>query len=270
MSSFSLAKTNLNFEENKINYNMILKEKNNKNDNKKNIIKKSKTNNSTINNSNFNNKEKNKINNKIIIGEKYNLSFNLKNNQNKKTNLIKRNIMTAINFSKSKDTDKEKYIYKYTKNLLNKNINNNKKNIIKQKSKDFIKEELKINSLIKSEDLEKNKKKLILSNNLHNLKQKNINFNPCGYNLLNVPVIENNNSLEETIKQQTVSNFNNKYNFKFKTKNPKEKEKIKTLFNLLKKHDFKKYNSIKKKYKIYIDVNNYIKRPKTEIKKILK
>ena len=277
LSSYSLEKANLNSEDNKINTNIILEKKNNnknRNDNKKNI-KKNKTNDNIISNSNSNlntkNKGKSQSSNKINIEEKKNLSFNLKNNQNKKTNLKKRNIMTAINFSKSKDTLKENYLYKCTKNLLNNYIiNNNKKIINKHNNKNLIKEELKINSLIKSEDIKKNKKKLILSNHLHNLKQKNIDFSPCRYNLFNVPVIDNNNSLEETIKQQTVSNFNNKYNFKFKTKNPKEKEKIKTLFNLLKKHDFKKYNSIKKKYKIYIDVNNYIKRPKTGNKKNIK
>ena len=87
-----------------------------------------------------------------------------------------------------------------------------------------------------------------------------------------MPVLENNNSIEETIKQQTVSNFNNKYNLKYKTKNPKEKEKIKTLFNMIKKHknyefqrkrDIKKYNSIKNKFKIYLDDNKQMERPKT-------
>ena len=71
--------------------------------------------------------------------------------------------------------------------------------------------------------------------------------------------------MEETIKQQTVSNFNNKYNFKFKTKNPIEKEKIKILFNLLKKHknsDLKKYNFIKNKNKTTTNYDKY-KRPKS-------
>ena len=71
---------------------------------------------------------------------------------------------------------------------------------------------------------------------IYKLKKKNIKFNPCIYNLFNVAVIDNNSSLEETFKKQTVSNFNNKYNFKFKTKSLKEKEKVQNLFNLIKKH----------------------------------
>ena len=101
-------------------------------------------------------------------------------------------------------------------------------------------------------------------NKKYNLRHKNIKFTPCIYNLFNVPVIENNNSLEETIKQQTVSNFNNKYNFKFKTKDPKEKEKIKNLFYFLKKNinligeknnELQNYFFINNKNKLIIDDN---------------
>ena len=127
-------------------------------------------------------------------------------------------------------------------------------------------------SLIKNNDeklesiLINKRKKEIFANKIHYLRHTNIKFNPCIYNLFNVPVIENNNSLKETIKRQTVSNFNNKYNIKFKTKNPKEKEKIKILFDLLQKHknieiqrsrDLRKYNSnsIKKNERINIEDN---------------
>ena len=49
-------------------------------------------------------------------------------------------------------------------------------------------------------------------------------------------IVDNNISLENTFKEQTVSNFNNKYCFKFKTNNLKEKERIRKLFYFLKKH----------------------------------
>ena len=74
----------------------------------------------------------------------------------------------------------------------------------------MINEELKNNQLMKNEQIKNDKNNLMLSNRLHSLRTKNIKFSPCRYNLFNVPIIENNYSLEETIKQQTVSNFNNK------------------------------------------------------------
>ena len=73
-------------------------------------------------------------------------------------------------------------------------------------------------------------RKLLLNKNALNIKFSR----PKNFKTYNV--VDNNISLENTFKRQTLSNFNNKYNFKFKTKNVKEKEKIKKLFNLLKKH----------------------------------
>ena len=61
-----------------------------------------------------------------------------------------------------------------------------------------------------------------------------------------------------------ISNFNNKYNFKFKTKDPKEKEKIKNLFYFLKKNinligeknnELQNYFFINNKNKLIIDDN---------------
>ena len=64
----------------------------------------------------------------------------------------------------------------------------------------------------------------------------NIKFSaPKNSNSKNI-IVDNNISLENTFKEQTLSNFNNKYFLKFKTNNLKEKEKIKKLFFLLKKH----------------------------------
>ena len=70
-------------------------------------------------------------------------------------------------------------------------------------------------------------------------------------------VINENNDhlLEEVFKRQTLSNFNNKYNLKYKTNNNVKKENIKLLFSLLKKYKysdedkkfaFNKYNSMKR------------------------
>ena len=258
--------------------NKITKSKINDKRNDKNNLKENKISENNLNNiiNNINNQENNSII-KININENnksFNDNKNKNKNKNKKYNIRNRNILTAINFSQGKDRENPNYNHQYIKKLLNKNYIYDYKKIINKKKNNFesMNEELKINSLIYSEELKKNETKLILSNKLYHLREKNIKFSPCRYNLFNVPVIENNNSLEETIKQQTVSNFNNKYNLKYKTKNPKEKEKIKTLFNMLKKHkdsefqkkiDLKKYNSIKKKYKIYIDDNKQTERPKT-------
>ena len=238
------------------------------NENEIRNLKKNKTNDNFINN--INKKENNYLN-KIYFGDIYNKSFRENKNQNKdkKYHIRNRNIITAINYSKSKDMENQNYNHQITQNLLNENFIIDYKKII---NKGQFNEELKKNSLFFSEDIKKNKTKFNSSNKLYNLRPKNIKFSPCRYNLFNVPVLENNNSIEETIKQQTVSNFNNKYNLKYKTKNPKEKEKIKTLFNMIKKHknyefqrkrDIKKYNSIKNKFIIYLDDNKQMERPKT-------
>ena len=140
---------------------------------------------------------------------------------------------------------------KSTKKINEYNNNNNIHEIINR------------NSLIKvrERNIKTMKEK---ENKKYNLRHKNIKFTPCIYNLFNVPVIENNNSLEETIKQQTVSNFNNKYNIKFKTKNTKEKEKIKNLFYFMKKNiniigeknnELQNYFFINNKNKLIFDVN---------------
>ena len=202
-------------------------------------------------------KKKFKSYNKDII---YKNSKNILIKENRKNNFTKLtrnnnniNILSEIHLSKDKNIENN---YTFESNFNNNKLNGKiiNKNLLTEKKK--------------------NKKKLNISNKINN---KIIKFSPCLYNLFNVPIIDNNNSLEETIKQQTVSNFNNKYNIKFKTKNPIEKEKITTLFNLLKKHknldfqknkDLKKY-SISNKYKNPIKYNKFIERPKSgNIKKI--
>lgn len=280
-----------------------------KGENLKYINNKEKNNKKIKTKNNFTNKPKIKKNNSINnmnFGESNNIIFNDKKkfnnikknfhdeiNLNKnKNNYTKRNILTAISFSKSKDMEYKYNSHEYTFSLINKKyFYNNKKQIKRNKNEKLnerfnkkkinynkLNEELNKNSLIISNNFDKNKiinkNKEMFSNKIYYLRQTNIKFNPCIYNLFNVPIIENNNSLEETIKQQTVSNFNNKYNFRFKTKNPKEKEKIKILFGLLQKHknselersrDLKKYNSnsIKNEDKIKFDDNKSRNRPKS-------
>ena len=46
------------------------------------------------------------------------------------------------------------------------------------------------------------------------------------------------NLLEKIYKNQTVSNFNNKYNLKYNSNNCTKKESVKTLFSLLKKYKY--------------------------------
>ena len=249
-------------EENKINYNIISEKERIKNNKK------------YVNSTNDSNKKKNHSIKKKNYQENYNLSFKDNKNFDKIYKIKYRNKIIPNNISKSNnDMERQYNNHHFNKNILNKKYYFDKLFFINNtNSKDMTNEELKINSLIKSEKIQKNKKKLPSSNRLYHLGKKNIKFSPCRYNLFNVPIIENNYSLEETIKQQTVSNFNNKYNLKFKTKNPKEKEKIKTLFNLLKKNkniDFEKrihlqkFNSMINKYRN--DNNEYkqVKRPKT-------
>ena len=75
-------------------------------------------------------------------------------------------------------------------------------------------------------------------------------------------VINDNNDqlIEKIFKNQTLSNFNNKYSFKYKTSSSVKKENIKNLFSLLKKYKnserdkqsaFNKYNSLNNKRKFF-------------------
>ena len=254
MISSSLKKTKLKNENNNISPNLVLEEC------KENIFSNNGKKKSKGLFINYCNIKKNYTINKIDFRKSDNFFLNNKKNENNNN----RNILSAISFSKSKDLGNKYHYHEYIYNLLNKNnIFVKKKFYITKinKNDNILNEELKKNPLINN-DMNKIIKKENLSNRKHNLGHKNIKFNPCIYNLFNVPVIENNNSLEATIKQQTVSNFNNKYNFKFKTKNPKVKEKIKNLFTFLKKHnnlidernnDINKYYYLKNKYKNSFD-----------------
>ena len=92
-----------------------------------------------------------------------------------------------------------------------------------------------INTFFNNKYLQENTDTFKIAKLLLNKNNLNLQFStPKNENTYNI--VDNNISLENTFKKQTLSNFNNKYNFKFKTNNLKEKEKIKELFYLLKKH----------------------------------
>ena len=163
----------------------------------------------------------------------------------------------------------------FDKNILNKIINQNlnqkeisedkikkRKNLVDlENSMNLFKKKInkKINNFFNNKYLQENtdiyKVGKNISNNKNN-KDISIKFSlPKNCHTNNV-IVDNNISLENTFKEQTLSNFNNKYNFKFKTNNMQEKEKIKKLFYLLKKHkdseteknyDFLAFNLYKQK-----------------------
>lgn len=92
-----------------------------------------------------------------------------------------------------------------------------------------------INTFFNNKYLQENTDTFKIAKLLLNKNNLNIKFStPKSENTYKI--VDNNISLENTFKKQTLSNFNNKYNFKFRTTNLKEKEKIKELFHLLKKH----------------------------------
>ena len=277
ISSFSKDTfSNAKDEGNEVNYNSINKKNENnicinnnslKTKEKNNIIK------ININNINYSNTMGKFINNQINLKQFYDDSFNNKKNLIKKNRIKNRNTLAALNFSKSKDIENKKFSPKFFFNLLNNKSFYNEK-IINNNSNS----QRNISPLIKIKGIIDHKQNVNLSNRIYSVRTKNIKFSPYRENLFNTPVIENNNSLEETIKQQTVSNFNNKYNFKFKTKNPREKEKIKNLVDLLKsskasnlkKISDLKNNYSKNKYKFFFEDNKESEKPKTRNIKLVK
>ena len=104
-----------------------------------------------------------------------------------------------------------------------------------------------------------NKYKLLPSNKKLTIKKlKSIKYPSSDNKYLNIKIINENNEhmLEKLYKQQTVSNFNNKYQLKYKTNDTSKKENMKHLFFLLKKFKysekekkniFSNYSKIKKK-----------------------
>ena len=113
-----------------------------------------------------------------------------------------------------------------------------------------------------NEHIEKDHNNINKKAHLSLLLQKKYSIKEIKYPLYNsvikkYKIINDNNDhlLEKIFKKQTISNFNNKYALKYKTKNSVRKENIKNLFSLLKKYKysdedkqtaFNKYNSMKK------------------------
>ena len=108
-----------------------------------------------------------------------------------------------------------------------------------------------------------NNYKLLPLNKKFTIKKiKSIKYPSVDNKYLNIKIINENNEhmLEKIYKQQTVSNFNNKYQLKYKTNDNNKKENVKNLFFLLKKFKYSEkdkknifsyYSRIKKK-KIFI------------------
>ena len=113
----------------------------------------------------------------------------------------------------------------------------------------------------RNSEIEKSQK-IIINNKMKSLLHKKYSIKEIKYRQgnkidkkYNVIDDDNEHLLEEIFKRQTLSNFNNKYNVRFKTNNKTKKENITNLFSLLKKYKysdedkqtaFNKYNSMKK------------------------
>jgi hypothetical protein len=86
-----------------------------------------------------------------------------------------------------------------------------------------------------------NNYKLLPLNKKFTIKKiKSIKYPSVDNKYLNIKIINENNEhmLEKIYKQQTVSNFNNKYQLKYKTNDINKKENVKNLFFLLKKFKY--------------------------------
>jgi len=99
----------------------------------------------------------------------------------------------------------------------------------------------KINSIVNSQNFDKNtiSRKIAIKK----IKYPSMNSDK----LRKIKIINENNEhlLKQIYKNQTVSNFNNKYKLKYKTNDENKKENIKFLFSLLKKY---KYSDKDKNY----------------------
>ena len=160
-------------------------------------------------------------------------------------------------FSTNKRKFNKSLIFENINNInitINKDLNKNIKNIVGINNNNKIKKRInlediensmnnynknvgkKLNNFFNNKFLQENTDIFKVSRNIINKNDVNLQFSePKNSNSNNI-IVDNNISLENTFKEQTLSNFNNKYYLKFKTNNLKEKEKIRKLFYLLKKH----------------------------------
>ena len=178
-----------------------------------------------------------------------NLYYNLSNKKQSKFKTIKKRLIKDNNLNLQRrifSSNKRNDIYKnddfsITPKFFEMNKDKNKKwrnltninNSFESNTKKSSKKS--INTFFNNKYLQENTDSFKIAKLLLNKNNLNLQFStPKNGNTYNI--VDNNISLENTFKKQTLSNFNNKYNFKFKTNNLKEKEKIKELFYLLKKH----------------------------------
>ena len=206
-----------------------------------------------------------------------NLYYNLTNKKQSKFKTIKKRLIKDSKFNMQKRTFssyKKNDIYKnddffITPKHFEMNQNKNKKwrnltntnNSFESNTKKSSKKS--INTFFNNKYLQENTDHLKIAKLLFtfNLNKNNLNIKfstPKNENTYNI--VDNNVSLEKTFKRQTLSNFNNKYKFKFRTNNLKEKEKIKELFYLLKKHK----DSEKAKNSDFLSFHLYIQKKMKE------
>ena len=198
-----------------------------------------------------------------------NLYYNLTNKKQSKFKTIKKRLIKDSNFNIQKRTFssyKKNDIYKnddffITPKHFEMNQNKNKKwrnltntnNSFESNTKKSSKKS--INTFFNNKYLQENTDHLKIAKLLFtfNLNKNNLNIKfstPKNENTYNI--VDNNVSLEKTFKRQTLSNFNNKY--------LKEKEKIKELFYLLKKHK----DSEKAKNSDFLSFHLYIQKKMKE------
>ena len=205
----------------------------------KSIIFKNNNSNDILNKNKQNSNRLKKIKDKIMIDSNFSLKKRFKSTYKKNNNIMKIDNNNSLYNCQNKINKNDIKSFDIINNKMNKrknmtdiynNMNSNNigctKNTVKKKANTFF------NNKILQEKTDISQIGKIFKNN----KNVTIKFSlPKNYETKNI-IVDNNISLENTFKEQTVSNFNNKYNFKFKTNNLKEKEKIKKLFCLLKKH----------------------------------
>ena len=208
-----------------------------------------------------------------LIRHNNNLYYNLSNKKQSKFKTIKKRLIKDNNLNLQRrifSSNKRNDIYKnddfsITPKFFEMNKDKNKKwrnltninNSFESNTKKSSKKS--INTFFNNKYLQENTDTFKIAKLLLNKNNLNLQFStPKNGNTYNI--VDNNISLENTFKKQTLSNFNNKYNFKFKTNNLKEKEKIKELFYLLKKHK----DSEKAKNSDFLSFHLYIQKKMKE------
>ena len=229
----------------------------------------------------YNNYVNNKITPRIISGIKpihFSQSFYNKFKSIKNEKLSRNYLCPIINYNKPKTNEMENnfknnnILREYSNNIreYSNNIREYSNNIRKEKKKKhhnlFTIENIyfqksspniiyKINNVDEPYHMKNKNIKLSLIQKKYSIKEIKYPFNESVRKKYKIINENNDHLLEEIFKRQTLSNFNNKYNLKYKTNSNIKKESIKNLFSLLKKYKysdedkktaFNKYNSMKK------------------------